>query len=263
MTEVFAAFGRAVRSQFASRMLWLLLAPFAVAFISWMLTAWLIWDPMMQWLDQSAKHSGYLRPAWEFLSRFGLEPVLPFLFIVLLVFPLVFGTAMALITVIATPVVTRYLGAGEYVDVQRRSNAFDARALGTSVGNSVKSLLIFLIGYVVTMPLWLVPGLILIVPWFWWSWLTSRMLRVDSLMDHASAEERNALIKSNGRQFFALGGLVSLLNYVPPLFIIAPIFGALAFGHYSLAALRRLRGAHPAGVTPARDHPKLSSPSTT
>jgi hypothetical protein len=69
------------------------------------------------------------------------------------------------------------------------------------------------------------------------------MLRFDSLSEHASAAERDLLIDRHGRGYLALGMLVTLLNYVPPLFLVTPVLSSLAFGHFSLAALRELRAA--------------------
>ena len=53
--------------------------------------------------------------------------------------------------------------------------------------------------------------------------------------------ERDALIGQHRREYLALALLVTALNYVPPLFLITPVLSALAFGHFSLSALRQLR----------------------
>jgi len=81
------------------------------------------------------------------------------------------------------------------------------------------------------------------VPWLWWSWLTARVMRFDSLVEHADARERKAAIASRRAEYFVLALLVTALNYVPPLFLITPVLSALAFSHYSLALLREQRTA--------------------
>ena len=78
----------------------------------------------------------------------------------------------------------------------------------------------------------------LIVPWLWWGWLTARLMRFDSLVEHADTQERRELIQRHRRSFLLLGLLVSALNYIPPLFLVTPVLSALAFAHYSLALLR-------------------------
>jgi hypothetical protein len=117
--------------------------------------------------------------------------------------------------------------------------------VAASVWNAVSSSLLFVAGYLVSLPLWLVPPLALVVPWLCWSWLTARVMRFDSLVEHASAAERRAAIANRRGEYFVLALLVTALNYVPPLFLVTPVLSALAFCHYSLAALREQRAARP------------------
>jgi hypothetical protein len=42
-----------------------------------------------------------------------------------------------------------------------------------------------------------------------------------------------------------LGLACAALNYIPPLFLIAPVLSALVFGHYSLSRLREMRTMPP------------------
>jgi len=42
---------------------------------------------------------------------------------------------------------------------------------------------------------------------------------------------------------------VAAVNYIPPLFLVAPVLSALVFAHYSLSRLRELRGAPVGGRT--------------
>ncbi|HEY0876953.1 MAG TPA: hypothetical protein VGE10_00740, partial [Zeimonas sp.] len=55
--------------------------------------------------------------------------------------------------------------------------------------------------------------------------------------------ERGASNAEHRRSYLLLALLVTLLNYVPPLFLITPVLSALAFAHYSLALLRQRRSA--------------------
>jgi len=153
--------------------------------------------------------------------------------------PMMFATAVVLVAVFAMPVVIRFLGGGAYRDVERRGSL----ALAASVWNALSAGVLFVLGYLATLPLWLIPPLALVVPWLWWSWLTARTMRFDSLAEHASGEERRAAIALQRREYFALALLVGALNYVPPLFLVTPVLSALAFGHYSLALLRERRAA--------------------
>lgn len=254
MTGVLQALGRAGRSITHPKMLGLLLIPFVVAVIFWILTAWLVWDPLMGWITaRLGDGSGWIAGSWQWLVKVNADWVLPALVLVLLVVPMMFASALVLIGVFATPVVLAFLSGHGYPDVERRANAFNAGGIARSLGNALWSLALFVVGYLLTMPLWLIPPLIVVVPWFWWTWLTARLMRLDSLADHADDAERRRMITTYRRDYFLLGGAVSLLNYLPPLFIVAPIFAALAFCHFSLQRLRELRAAQALGLGPALD----------
>jgi Etoposide-induced protein 2.4 (EI24) len=239
---VLQALGKAVMSQLHPKMLALLIAPFIVAITFWIAAALLFWQPLVKglsaWLFDGTGLFGRLQ---GFLAHYGWTVVidwLPTLVAFILVVPVMLASAMILIAVLAMPVVLRFLNQHGYADVARHANAWSAQAIGASLINGVLSFAIFTVGYLLTLPLWLIPPLILLVPWLWWSWFTSRVLRFDSLTDHATAAERKQMIADHRKNYFWLGLAVAALNFVPGMFIVAPVFGALAFGHYSLAALR-------------------------
>lgn len=243
MSRVGIAFLRALASQLHPRMLGLLLLPFGVAVVFWIGAAWFVWDPLTGWLRESL-FGATAGGGW--LATLGLGDVgagVTALLAVLLLAPLMFVVALILVSLAATPIVNRHLGGGAYRDVQRRGGW----SLAAGVGTALATFGVFAVGYLLTAPLWLVPVVGLAVPWLWWSWLTARILRVDSLAEHASAEESDALIARHRGEYFLLAALVCALNYVPPLFLVTPVLSALAFGHFSLAALRAHRSGPAAG----------------
>ena len=240
MQGVLTAFGRAIVSQLHPRMLALLLVPFVLAIIFWAATAYWLWAPMTGWLQGWLFDGGWLASidAWAESRGFsGLSQWSVALLALLIIAPMMFATAVVLIAVFAMPLVIRHLANGPYRDVAREGSM----AVGPSVWNAVSSTLLFVVGYLVSLPLWLIPPLALVVPWLWWSWLTARVMRFDALVEHASTGERGAAIAEHRRDYFLLALIVTLLNYVPPLFLITPVLSALAFGHYSLALLRQQR----------------------
>lgn len=239
--RVVVAFGRGIASQLTPRMLALLVVPFLVAVGSWILSAWFLWDPVTAWFQQVVfQGDGWMARGYRSVAPYGLGGLsawIPNLFAFLLLVPIAIATALALVAVLAMPVVVRHLGAAGYKDVERQGSL----ALAANLWNVARSLVVFVIGYLLTMPLWLVPPLALVIPWLWWGWLTARLMRFDSLVEHASSAEREQLIRSDGRAYMLLGLAVAALNYVPPLFLVAPVLSALVFAHYSLARLRDRR----------------------
>lgn len=237
MQRVFNAFGRAVVSQMHPKMLALLLLPFVVSIVFWVTTAALAWDPLTGWLAGALFDGGWLGAVYGWAQGIGLGGIrewIPALIAALLVVPASWVTAVVLVAVFAMPIVMRFLGAAHYPELARRGTASPLPGLR----NALSALAIFALGYLLTLPLWLIPPLALVVPWLWWSWLTARVMRLDSVIEYADPAERRALLNRYRREYFVLAMAVSALNYIPPLFLITPVLSALAFGHYSLALLR-------------------------
>ncbi len=244
MHRVFAAFGRAVVSQLHPKMLALLVVPFLLAIVFWALTAWLVWTPLTGRVQGWMFDGGFMARVAGWAAGFGLEGLrdwIPALVALLVVVPVMFASAVVLIAVFAMPLVVRHLGGGAWRDVER----LGSMSIVASVWNALSSSLLFVVVYLASMPLWLIPPLALVVPWLCWSWLTARVMRFDSLVEHASAAERRDAIATRRGEYFLLALLVTALNYVPPLFLVTPVLSALAFCHYSLALLRERRAALP------------------
>ena len=68
-------------------------------------------------------------------------------------------------------------------------------------------------------------------------------MRFDSLLEHATPAERNVIIRQNRSQYFLLGMMISALNFFPLMVLVTPVLSALAYGHFSLKALRDLRAS--------------------
>ena len=239
-SRIVTALTRGAASQLHPSMLALLVVPFVVGLAGWAITVWLLWDPMTQWLQATVFEStGAMRWVAQWLPKDAGSAVIGTLLTVLLLIPMMFAIAITLIAVFAMPVVTRHLSQGRYRDVAKNGSW----SVFGSAWNAVSSLAMFVAGYLITLPLWLIPPLAFVVPWFWWSWLTGRLMRFDSLVEHATPAERETLIARYRRDYLVLGLAVTVLNYIPPLFLITPVLSALVFGHYSLSRLAEIRQA--------------------
>jgi uncharacterized protein involved in cysteine biosynthesis len=67
------------------------------------------------------------------------------------------------------------------------------------------------------------------------------VLRYDALAEHASPPEMRELFRQERLGLYVLGVLLALLAYVPLVGLIAPVLFGLAFTHYLLGRLDRLR----------------------
>jgi Etoposide-induced protein 2.4 (EI24) len=235
-TKPLQAMLSAIRSQFHPKMLALLFLPWAISAIVWGLVLVLTWVPLTTAIGEFVFSDG---KGWLYslLKSWGLEGAKTFVSVALAGFlfvPLMFATAMLVVTVFAMPAVIRYLAANGYSDVARKGSF----AILPSVWNVLGALVIFVPGYILTIPLWFIPVLGLLVPLFWWAWLNSKVMRFDSLVEHASAQERVIISKKYSKQYWLVAFFIGALNYIPPLFLLTPVLSALAFGHFSLNALR-------------------------
>ena len=96
---------------------------------------------------------------------------------------------------------------------------------------------------IVTLPLWLIPGLGLILPWLLSAWLNQRAYRYDALMQHADRDEFARLVGTHRGKLLLVGLGAGALNYIPLANLFAPAFAGLAFVHYCLETLRGMRAA--------------------
>lgn len=147
-------------------------------------------------------------------------------------------TASLLAAVVIMPLLLKHLSATEYRDVAPMGkDSFVAAAV-----NSVLASLLFIAGWLLSLPLWIIPGLSLILPLLLMAWLNRRTFAYDALSMHATAAEWQAIRQQNKAPLFMLGLSMALLAHIPLFGLLVPALAALSFVHYGLEALRRSRG---------------------
>ena len=234
------AFKRALVSQCHPTMLFAVLLPFLIALVGAFLLLYLFWTPLTDWLRAEVSHWDMVNQADEWMIAMGLFSLKIYLIPVIaaaILLPVSGILGLAIAAVFVMPLVLRHVGQREYASVTRRGKFSTA----VSVWNAVWVSAAFAVGWVLTLPLWLVPPMAIILSIFWWAFAFSRMMRVDAIVEHASPEERKLILDRNNRGFWTIGLICSLLNLLPPAWIILPVFSALVYAHYGLEALRRLR----------------------
>ena len=133
----------------------------------------------------------------------------------------------------------REVAATDYATIERRAG-------GTQIGsvtNALSAGALFVVAMVLSLPLWLVPGLGIVIPLLLTAWLNRRAFRYDALMMHADRDEMKLIPERNASGLMMLGVGCALLAYVPILNLVAPAFCGLAFVHYLLEALQQHRQA--------------------
>jgi hypothetical protein len=158
-----------------------------------------------------------------------------------------------------TPSLVSLVAARRFDTLERKRGAGWFSAALWSLGYMLCALLLL----VLSLPLWLVPPLVLVLPPLIWGWLTYKVLSFDVLAEHASADERRQIMREQRWPMLAIGVVTGYLGAAPSLLwavnamalVLAPLlvllsvwlytlvfaFAALWFAHFALAALQRLR----------------------
>jgi len=154
------------------------------------------------------------------------------------IFAIAYLTASLLAAIVIMPLMLKHLSETEYRDVAPMGkDSFVAAAV-----NSIFASILFIIGWLVTIPLWLIPGGSLLFPLLLMGWLNRRTFAYDALSLHASTSEWQDIRRRQKAPLFMLGLTMALLAHVPLLGLLVPALAALSFVHYGLEALRRSRG---------------------
>lgn len=243
LTGVGQAFWRAVVSQFHPRMLFALLLPFLIMLVGAILLLVLALGPLTDWLNHQLSQSTILIAANEWMISMGLFSLsgikawlVPFsVAIVLLPISGILGLTVAAIFVM--PMVVTHVSRQHFPELALQGQ----NALIVSVWNAVWVSVVFVLGWVLTLPFWLFPPLGLLVSLLWWTFAFSRIMRIDAIVEHATRQERALLIRRHSTAFWTIGMLCAVMNLIPPAWIFLPVFSGLVYTHFGLEALQRLR----------------------
>ena len=113
--------------------------------------------------------------------------------------------------------------------------------LSGSLANTAIAITIFLVLWLVTLPLWFTGIGALLVPALNSAYLNHRVFRYDALAEHANSDELKILATSNRRCLYLLALSLAAFSYVPLINLLVPALTGLAFTHFQLGALARLR----------------------
>jgi hypothetical protein len=224
------------------------------------------------WLESYALVQTFL--GWlDGVGMGALRAVFGPLLVLVLATPVIVLLCLLLVAMFMTPAMVDLVGQRRFVGLERKHGGSLLVSVLWSLGSTVMALL----ALVVSMPLWLVPPLVLILPPLIWGWLTYRVFAFDALAVHASAQERKHILRERRGQLLLMGILSGYLGAAPSLLwasgamfiamapLLVPVaiwiytlvfaFASLWFAHFALSCLQTLRtspAAPVAGVLPDR-----------
>jgi len=262
MAGALAALVRALADALHPRMIWWSLKPLLWALLGLGGAAWWGWAPAVEILA-----GALLRWSWslwliELLRGWGWASAadgLASALVLAICVPLVVVLCLMIVALTLAPATVRWVG-------RRRFPGLPALAdvpVWPSLNWSLQSTVVALGGLLLSLPLWFVPPLGLVLPPLIWGWLTYRVMAFDTLAEHATAAERDTLLRTHRMPLLLMGIVTGYLGAAPaalwaigvlavvlaPVMIVASLWlytfvfvlSCLWFSHYLLAALADLR----------------------
>ncbi len=214
--------------------LWkLLLMPVLVAVVSFVLLLATLLQPLAAQFVHMAPATWLAGIGWT-----GVAEIFAWVAAWLMIFAVSYGIAALFSGLIIVSRLVEWLGKTSSPQVRRRG----AERLLQSAWVSLSGTAFYLLGWLLTLPLWLVPGLAFVLPVGWLAWFNARTLAFDALTAHADDAEINAVRRRFRGSFFVLGAVGALLAHIPILGFFAASFTALMFAVAALEALSLQRG---------------------
>ena len=264
MNPLLDSFWRAAGYCLHPRVILLSFLPLLVAGGMAGLLGYFFWEDALAGLRATLESWSLLEALLNWLDRVGasaFRSVLAPLIVVALAIPVIVVFSLLMVALLMTPAVVTLVERRRFPSLERRRGASFAQSATWSLGCTAGALA----AMVVSIPFWFVPPLILVLPPLIWGWLTYRVLSFDVLAEHASADERRALMHVHRWPLLAIGVTTGYMGAAPSLLwaasaamlILAPVlvvaavwlytlvfaFSTLWFTHYLLAALEELRAA--------------------
>ena len=218
-----------------------------------------LWAAAQSWLEQAS----WLQWMWAWMghSTATASGIAATVMLVLLLSPIVVIVALGAVAVVMTPQMVDLVAERRFVHLARKKGGGWLASAAWALGSTALALLALLL----SVPLWLVPPMVLVVPPIIWGWLTYRVMAFDALAEHASAAERKAIFAQHRYRLLLMGVICGFLGaapgvvwasglvFVAAFWILIPIaiwiyamvlaFSSLWFAHYGLAALYSLRAS--------------------
>ncbi len=275
------SFWRAVAYCLMPRVIALSLLPLVAIALLAGVAGWLFWGAAVAWMQSALGSAHWLATLWGWLGRLGVGDApgaLAPLLLVLAALPVIVIVSVLAVAALVTPALVRLVAARRFAHLERKHGA----SLLASIAWASGSTLAALAAMAVSMPLWLIPPLVLVLPPLIWGWLNYRVMAFDALSEHASRAERQTLFARHRWRLLTVGVLCGFLGAAPGVvwisgvvfaaafFVLVPlaiwiytlvfVFSSLWFIHFCLAALEALR-SESAPAIPAATSPGLRSES--
>ena len=262
MSKLVDAFWRAAMYCLHPRVIALSILPLVIMAVISLGLGYFFWDNALALIRANLERVDLVNTFIVWLEGLGLtrlRSVVAPVVVLFLAIPVIVIASLLFVAWMMTPAMVSLVAERRFPKLERKKGG----SMVTSVLWSLMSTLLAVIALLVSIPLWLIPPLILVLPPLIWGWLTYRVMSYDSLVEHASSEERKAILKEHRGSLLAIGIISGYLGAAPSILwasgamfiamapVLVPIaiwiytlvfaFSSLWFAHFTLSALQQLR----------------------
>lgn len=236
MDNLLRTLQRSAQDLLTPRMLTLSFWPMVLALLLWGGLAW------MFGATWKAEIAGFLAttPFQSMVQWAGAEWLTAWaavLILALLWLPALYVTALMITAFFLMPRIVDFVAERHYPGLERHRGG---TVMG-SIGNGLVAMLLYLLAWVLFLPVWLFAPFGILVSILLNAWLNQKLFMYDALAEHATSAEMKDERHAGGSELFVLSSLLGLLHFVPVLNLFAPVYMGLAFAHHGLAALEKSR----------------------
>ena len=267
MGLLFDSFWRAAAYCLRPRVMLLSVVPLLLMALLALVLQHFYWDAAVQGMASLLDDSTLLASMLSWLASWGVLNVMDWLaplMVVLLASPVLVVVSLLAVAFLMTPALVNMVAVRRFPSLERKQGG----ALLASISWSLASTVMALLALLFSVPLWLVPPLVLVLPPLIWGWLTYRVMAFDALAEHASKDERREVLRRHRVTLLGMGVLTGYLGAAPSIVwasgvvfaaafvVLLPLaiwiytlvfaFSSLWFAHFCLQALAQLRAANSA-----------------
>lgn len=270
---VLTAYKRALSSQFSGRMLRLSVLPVVLSVLLWGTVLFFGFEPLKDFI-------GSLLPApaadgsggwWARYGAGALKVIAVAVIAVMLTMPMMVFTALTFMGIVSMPAMVGHVSERQFPELELKRGG---NLSGSILVNLITMLKIVPL-WLLTLPLYIIPPLAVLAQVMLWGRATSTVMSYDALADHASEDERQAIMRRHKRELTMIGVISGAIGSLPGIvwiggtlisavlfpvlavialwiYVMIFIFTGLWFLYYCLQALEDLRAAGGAAVAPSQ-----------
>ena len=262
MRPVMTAYGRALKSQFAGKILLLSVLPVLLSLALWGTLLYFGLAPAEAWISTWMPEPGSTDGWLSQYAAGALKVVAVTVIAALLTLPVMIFTSLLFMGVAAMPSIVKHVGQRQFPQLVQMQGGSFAGSVKTNLGTIALAIPVWLL----TLPLYIIPPLAVLAQVVLWGRVTSIVMCYDALADYATDAERTTLMRRHRRQLTLIGMLSGAVGALPGIvwiggtiisvvlfpilavlavwiYVLIFIFTGLWFQYYCLQALEELRAA--------------------